>query len=90
MPAHRLAERIEHWTWEEAWGRLDEMAARTATTRSSGSRRRSSAALYGLTAPEGASLADTCYVKIYDEAGDSVPDSASPAAGSAAATGSIR
>ena len=26
VPAHRLAERIEHWTWDEAWGRLDEMA----------------------------------------------------------------
>jgi FAD/FMN-containing dehydrogenase len=37
-----------------------------------------SAALYGLSAPAGAALADSCYVKIYDEAGEPVPDSGEP------------
>ena len=78
VPAHRLAERIEHWTWDEAWGRLDEMARAHRHYSFFWIPAEGSAELYGLTAPEGAALADSCYVKIYDEAGDSVPDSAEP------------
>src|SRR6478672_1619315 len=78
LPAHRLAERIEHWTWEEAWGRLDEMSRAHRHYSFFWIPAEGSAELYGLTAPEGAALADSCYVKIYDEAGDSVPDSAEP------------
>ncbi|MGH3075844.1 MAG: D-arabinono-1,4-lactone oxidase, partial [Gaiellales bacterium] len=77
-PAHRLAERIEHWTWDEAWGRLDQMARRHRHYSFFWIPTEGSAELYGLTAPEGATLADSCYVKIYDEADDSVPDSAEP------------
>jgi FAD/FMN-containing dehydrogenase len=78
VPAHRLAERIEHWTWEEAWGRLDEMSRAHRHYSFFWIPAEGSAALYGLEAPEGATLADTCYVKIYDEVGDSVPDSDEP------------
>jgi FAD/FMN-containing dehydrogenase len=78
VPAYRLAERVERWTWDEAWGRLDEMARAHRHYSFFWIPAESSAALYGLAPPEGGSLADTCYVKIYDEAGDSVPDSAEP------------
>jgi FAD/FMN-containing dehydrogenase len=78
VPAHRLAERIEHWTWEEAWGRLDEMSRAHRHYSFFWIPAEGSAALYGLTAPEGASPADTCYVKIYDEAPDSAPDAYEP------------
>ena len=78
VPAHRLAERIEHWTWEEAWGRLDEMSREHRHYSFFWIPAAESAALYGLETPQGATLTDTCYVKIYDEAGDSVPDSDEP------------
>ena len=78
VPAHRLAERIEHWTWDEAWGRLDEMSREHRHYSFFWIPAEESAALYGLEAPEGATLADTCYVKIYDEAGESVHDSDEP------------
>jgi FAD/FMN-containing dehydrogenase len=71
--AYRLHERVDHWSWEEAWEPFDELAR--------GHRHYSffwipsdeSAELYGLTVP-GASLADRCFVRIYDEADDSTPD----------------
>ena len=78
VAAHRLAERIEQWTWAEAWGRLDEMSRAHRHYSFFWLPAEGSAELYGLTAPAGGSLADTCYVKIYDEAGDSVPDSDEP------------
>jgi len=78
VPAHRLAERIEQWTWDEAWGRLDEMSRAHRHYSFFWIPAEASAALYGLETPEGATLADSCYVKIYDEAGDSVPDSDEP------------
>jgi FAD/FMN-containing dehydrogenase len=78
VPAHRLAERVEHWMWEDAWGRLDELSRAHRHYSFFWIPAEESAALYGLETPEGAALADTCYVKIYDEAGDSVPDSDEP------------
>jgi FAD/FMN-containing dehydrogenase len=78
VPAHRLAERIEHWPWEEAWGRLDEMARAHRHYSFFWMPAEGSGALYGLEAPAGAALADTCYVKIYDEAAASMPDSGEP------------
>jgi FAD/FMN-containing dehydrogenase len=78
VPAHRLSERIEHWTWEEAWGRLGEMSSAHRHFSFFWIPAPASAALYGLETPEGAALADSCYVKIYDEAGDSEPDSDEP------------
>ena len=54
VPAYRLAERIEHWTWDEAWGRLDEMARAHRHYSFFWIPAEGSAELYGLTAPEGA------------------------------------
>jgi FAD/FMN-containing dehydrogenase len=75
VPAHRLEERIEHWSWDEAWGRLDEMSHAHRHYSFFWIPAEGSAALYGLEAPAGATLADTCYVKVYDEAAESAPDS---------------
>jgi len=78
VPAYRLAERIEHWTWEDASGRLEELDRAHRHYSFFWIPAESSAALYGLSTPEGATLADSCYVKIYDEAGEGVPDSDEP------------
>ena len=75
-PAYRLAERIEHWTYADAMAVFDEMVERhrhfsmfwCPTARSAG--------LYGLELAPGVPGTDDCYVKIYDEAADDVPDSA--------------
>jgi FAD/FMN-containing dehydrogenase len=75
VPAYRLQERIEHWPWADARARLDEMARAHRHYSFFWLPTDGSAALYGLAAPTGASLADTCYVKVYDEAGEAVPDS---------------
>ena len=37
-----------------------------------------SAELYGLATPPGQRMTDTCYVKVYDEAGDDLPDDPTP------------
>ena len=78
VPAHRLSERIERWTWDDAWGRLDEMSRAHRHYSFFWIPADGSAALYGLSAPAGATLADSCHVKIYDEVGASVPDSDEP------------
>ena len=75
VPAYRLAERIEHWTWEQARGQLDEMTRSHRHYSFFWLPSEGSGELYGLSAPEGVALADTCYVKIYDEVDGSVPDS---------------
>jgi FAD/FMN-containing dehydrogenase len=77
MPAYRLRERVDHWSWEEAWEPFEELAR--------GHRHYSffwmpsddSAKLYGLAEP-GLSLADRCHVKIYDAVADDVGDSDEP------------
>jgi FAD/FMN-containing dehydrogenase len=78
VPAYRIADRVEQWTWDEAWGRLDELSRAHRHYSFFWLPAEGSAALYGLAAPEAGRLADTCYVKLYDEAGDSVPDSDEP------------
>ncbi len=78
VPAHRLVERIEHWHYAEAFGRLDDLARSHRHYSFFYIPTEESAALYDLATPPGASVADTCYVKIYDLAGDDVPDSATP------------
>jgi hypothetical protein len=67
VPAYRLSERIERWTWDEAWGRLDELARAHRHYSFFWIPTEQSAALYGLEPGDGSSTADTCYVKIYDE-----------------------
>jgi FAD/FMN-containing dehydrogenase len=75
--AYRLSERIEHWTWDEAWGRFDELAQKHRHYSFFWMPSDDSAALYGL-ASAGESLADKCHVKIYDEVDPSKPDSDEP------------
>jgi FAD/FMN-containing dehydrogenase len=76
-PAYRLRERIEHWSWDEAWGRFDELAQEHRHYSFFWMPSEDSAALYGL-ASAGESLTDKCHVKIYDEVDDSTPDSDEP------------
>jgi FAD/FMN-containing dehydrogenase len=74
-PAYRLAERIEHWTYADALDAFDEHVEGhrhfsmfwCPTARSAG--------LYGLELAPGVPGADECYVKIYDDAPDDLPDS---------------
>ena len=72
--AYRLSERIEHWSWDEAWGRFDELAQAHRHYSFFWMPSDDSAALYGL-GTAGESLADKCHVKIYDEVDPSTPDS---------------
>ena len=75
--AYRLRERIEHWSWEEAWGRFDELARAHRHYSFFWMPSEDSAALYGLATP-GERMADRCHVKIYDEVDESTPDSDEP------------
>jgi FAD/FMN-containing dehydrogenase len=76
-PAYRLRERVEHWSWDEAWLRFDELAELHRHYSFFWMPSDDSAALYGLATP-GESLADRCHVKIYDEVDESTPDSDEP------------
>jgi FAD/FMN-containing dehydrogenase len=76
-PAYRLRERIEHWSWEEAWEPFDELARTHRHYSFFWMPSDESAQLYGLAEP-GLSLADRCHVKIYDTVGDDVRDSDEP------------
>jgi FAD/FMN-containing dehydrogenase len=75
--AYRLRERIEHWSWDEAWGRFDDYARMYRHYSFFWMPSEDSAELYGLAQP-GLSLADRCHVKLYDEVADDVPDSLEP------------
>ena len=75
--SYRLRERIEHWSWEEAWGRFDELARAHRHYSFFWMPSEDSAALYGLATP-GERMADRCHVKIYDEVDESTPDSDEP------------
>jgi FAD/FMN-containing dehydrogenase len=76
-PAYRLAEHVDHWAWQEAWERFDELARQHRHYSFFWMPSDDSAELYGLAQP-GVSLADRCHVKIYDAVGDDVPDSDEP------------
>jgi FAD/FMN-containing dehydrogenase len=73
-PAYRLRERVEQWSWEEAWENFTELARKHRHYSFFWMPADESAALYGLAQP-GKSLGDRCYVKIYDEVDELVPDS---------------
>ncbi len=75
--AYRLRERIERWSWAEAWGRFEELAEEHRHYSFFWMPSEDSAALYGLAEP-GVRLADRCHVKIYDEVDPSTPDSDEP------------
>ena len=80
VPAHRLHERIEQWSFADAWERFDEVARAHRHFSFFWLPSEQSAALYDLRVPGGATLADTCFVKIYDEADPAEPDTATPGA----------
>ena len=75
--AYRLSERIEHWSWDEAWGQFDELAREHRHYSFFWMPSDDSAALYGLATP-GERMADRCHVKIYDEVDAETPDSDEP------------
>ena len=68
-PAYRLRRRVANWSWEEAWEPFEELARTHRHYSFFWMPSRDSAVLYGLEAG-----ADEAHVKIYDEAGDDVPD----------------
>jgi FAD/FMN-containing dehydrogenase len=76
-PAYRLSERVEHWSWDEAWEPFEELARAHRHYSFFWMPSDASAALYGLGEP-GVALADRCHVKIYDEVDVSTPDSDEP------------
>jgi FAD/FMN-containing dehydrogenase len=76
-PAYRLRERVDHWSWEEAWEPFEELARAHRHYSFFWMPSDDSAQLYGLGEP-GVSLADRCHVKIYDPVGDDVADSDEP------------
>jgi FAD/FMN-containing dehydrogenase len=76
VPAHRLAERIEHMPYAEVMTRWHELAGGHRHFSFFWLPSEESAALYGLTTPPGTTLTDTCYVKIYDLADPDTPDDA--------------
>jgi FAD/FMN-containing dehydrogenase len=78
VPAHRLVERVEQWPYQEAFGRLDELARAHRHYSFFYIPTEASAALYDLDVPPGMPVAETCYVKIYDVAPDDLPDSTEP------------
>jgi FAD/FMN-containing dehydrogenase len=78
VPAYRLAERIEHWRFDDVLARWDELFAGHRHFSFFWLPSEGSAELYGLATPPSREMTDSCYVKLYDEAGDDVPDAATP------------
>jgi FAD/FMN-containing dehydrogenase len=78
VPAYRLSERIEHWPFGDVLARWDELFAGHRHFSFFWLPSEASAELYGLATPAGRQLTDTCYVKLYDEAGDDLADDATP------------
>jgi FAD/FMN-containing dehydrogenase len=76
-PAHRLRERIEYWSWSDVCEQFEERALRHRHFSFFWMPSEDSAALYGLASAD-VSRPDRCYVKIYDEVDDSIPDSDEP------------
>jgi FAD/FMN-containing dehydrogenase len=77
-PAYRLAERIEHRPLSEVLEHWDELFSRHRHFSFFWLPSEDSAQLYGLATPAGQRMTDTCFVKVYDEAGDEQPDDATP------------
>ena len=73
-----MRERIEHWPLDDVLARWDELIAGHRHFSFFWLPSEASAVLYGLPTPPGQSMTDTCYTKIYDVAGDDVPDDATP------------
>jgi FAD/FMN-containing dehydrogenase len=75
--AYRLTEQIHLWPWQEVLERWDELVHEHRHFGFFWLPTEESAALYNLSSDDH-SLADKCYVKIYDEPSPERPDSATP------------
>jgi FAD/FMN-containing dehydrogenase len=75
--AYRLSEHIGLWPWEEVLERWDELVHEHRHFGFFWLPTEESAALYNLSAHD-QTMADKCYVKIYDEAAPDQPDSTAP------------
>ena len=73
VPAYRLSEQVDVWSWEEVMERWDQLVYEHRHANFFWMPTDESAALYGLNAP-GIS-AQRCYVKTYQEAASDAPDS---------------
>jgi FAD/FMN-containing dehydrogenase len=77
-PAYRLSERIEHWPFGDVLAGWDELFAGHRHFSFFWLPSEASAELYGLATPPGRQMTDTCYVKIYDEAGERAANDDTP------------
>ena len=77
-PAYRLSERIEHRPFGDVLADWDALFAGHRHFSFFWLPSEASAELYGLATPPGQRMTDTCYVKVYDEAGDDLPDDPTP------------
>jgi FAD/FMN-containing dehydrogenase len=77
-PAYRLSERIEHRPFGDVLADWDALFAGHRHFSFFWLPSEASAELYGLATPPGQRMTDTCYVKVYDEAGDALPDDRTP------------
>jgi len=73
--AYRLTEQIDLWRWDEVLERWDELVHEHRHFGFFWLPTEESAALYNLSSHD-QTMADKCYVKIYDDAGPDQPDSA--------------
>jgi FAD/FMN-containing dehydrogenase len=78
VPAYRLTERVEHWSFAEALGQFEGAVERHRHFSLFWCPTERSAELYGLEMEPGKPVADACFVRIYDEARRELPDSAEP------------
>jgi FAD/FMN-containing dehydrogenase len=75
--AYRLTEQIDLWPWEEVVERWDELVHEHRHFGFFWLPTEESAALYNLSSDD-QTMADKCYVKIYDDAAPDQPDSSEP------------
>jgi FAD/FMN-containing dehydrogenase len=76
--AYRLTERIDHRPFADVLAQWDELVAGHRHFSFFWLPSEGSARLYNLATPPGQAMTDTCYVKLYDEAGDDVADDTTP------------
>jgi FAD/FMN-containing dehydrogenase len=78
VPAYRLTERIEHWSYADTMAQFDERVERHRHFSMFWCPAEESAGLYGLEMEPDKPVADACYVKTLDEAPDGLPASSTP------------
>jgi FAD/FMN-containing dehydrogenase len=78
VPAYRLRERVLQLPYQEVIERFDELVERHRHFSFFWLPSTDSAALYGLAVPPGVDVSDTCFVRLYDEAGPDESDDDTP------------